>query len=343
MDKNKEKQSQEVLQKIQTELQRQIPISLEIKELKVYFLIDKKEVKAVDGVNLCLYKGKTLGLVGESGCGKSLTALSILRLTPPQSQIVGGKILFEGEDLLKYSNSQLRQIRGGKISMIFQDASSSLNPVFTIGNQIYEAIRLHQNLSPKEAKEKVKSLLKLVGIPSPEEQFFRYPHQLSGGMNQRVMIAMAVASNPAILIADEPTTALDVTIQAQVLVLLKELQAKLNMSILLITHDLSIIAQITDYVAIMYAGKIVEEATTNEIFSNPLHPYTKALLASIPKLDSETKRLPYIPGTVPNGFFTSLTGCRFHPRCKEVTSICTQEEPVMKKIDNTHQLSCWKI
>lgn len=312
---------------------------LEIKELKVYFSIDKKEVKAVDGVNLCLYKGKTLGLVGESGCGKSLTALSILRLIPHQAQIVGGKIIFEGEDLLKYSNSQLLDIRGGKISMIFQNPTSSLNPVFSIGNQIYESIRLHQKLSNKEAKEQVKYLLKLVGIPSPEELFFRYPHQLSGGMNQRVMIAMAIACSPKILIADEPTTALDVTIQAQVLMLLKELQAKLNISILLITHDLSIIAQTTDDVAIMYAGRIVEEAKTDEIFTNPLHPYTKALLDSIPKLDKRIKKLPYIPGTLPT---TSILGCKFHPRCKEVDSKCTQQEPNMKKIGDMHQVSCWR-
>lgn len=314
---------------------------LEIKELKVSFFIDKKEVRAVDGVNLCLSKGKTLGLVGESGCGKSLTALSILRLIPSQAQIVGGEIIFDGEDLLKCSNSQLRKIRGGKISMIFQEPSSSLNPVFTIGNQIYESIRLHQKLSPKEAREKVKGLLKLVGIPSPQEQIFRYPHQLSGGMNQRVMIAMAIASNPAILIADEPTTALDVTIQSQVLVLLKELQTKLGMAILLITHDLSIIAQTTDYVAIMYTGKIVEEATTNEIFSHPLHPYTKGLLESIPKLEKKTKRLPYIPGTVPDNL-TSIVGCRFHPRCQDVTSRCARQEPEMEKIGDAHQVRCWK-
>lgn len=315
---------------------------LEIKNLKVYFFNDKKEIRAVDGVNLCLYKGKTLGLIGESGCGKTLTALSILRLTPPQSRIVEGEILFEGKDLLKCSYSQLRNIRGKKISMIFQNPSSSLNPVFTIGNQIYESVRLHQDLSSTKAKERVKNLLKLVGLPSPEKQISCYPHQLSGGMNQRVMIAMAIASNPAILIADEPTTALDVTIQAQILVLLKTLQDKLNMSILLITHDLSIIAQFSDYVAIMYAGKIVEEAPTNEIFSNPLHPYTKALLASIPPLEKKIERLPYIPGRVPTDSFSSIEGCKFHPRCKEANSICSQTEPMMKKIENTHQVRCWK-
>jgi len=312
---------------------------LEIKDLKVCFLIDKKEVTVVDGVNLCLYKGKTLGLVGESGCGKSLTALSILRLTPSSAQIVRGEIIFEGKDLLKQPGSKLRDIRGGEISMIFQDVTSSLNPVFTIGNQIEESIRLHQKLSPKETKEKVISLLRLVRLPSPEEQIFRYPHQLSGGMNQRVMIAIAVASNPKILIADEPTTALDVTIQAQVLVLLKELQTKLNMAILLITHDLSIIAQIADQVAIMYAGRIVEEGTTFEILHHPLHPYTKALWDSIPKLEKKTKRLFYLAGTVPN---IAIAGCKFHPRCSKLSSRCSQEEPEMRKIEATHQVRCWR-
>lgn len=312
---------------------------LELKDLKVSFFDDKKEIKAVDGINLCLSKGKTLGLVGESGCGKSLTAFSILRIIPPQAQIVAGEILFAGEDLLQYSNSRLRHIRGRKISMIFQEPLSALNPVFTIGNQIYESIRIHQKLSKNVAREKVINLLKLVGLPSPEEQIFRYPHQLSGGMNQRVMIAMAIASNPEVLIADEPTTALDVTIQAQVLTLLKELQTKLNMAILLITHDLSIIARMADEVAIMYAGKIVEKGTTPEIFNMPLHPYTKALLNSIPKLEKKTNRLPFIPGTVPTTF---IDGCSFHPRCKERNTRCAQEKPKMKTIGKTHQVRCWK-
>lgn len=312
---------------------------LELKDLKVSFFDDKKEIKVVDGITLCLSKGKTLGLVGESGCGKSLTAFSILRIIPPQAQIVAGEILFAGENLLQYSNSQLHHIRGGKISMIFQEPLSALNPVFTIGNQIYESIRIHQKLSKNAAREKVINLLKLVGLPSPEEQIFRYPHQLSGGMNQRVMIAMAIASNPEVLIADEPTTALDVTIQAQVLTLLKELQTKLNMAILLITHDLSIIAQMADEVAIMYAGKIVEKGTTSEIFNTPLHPYTKALLNSIPKLEKKTNRLPFIPGTVPTTF---IAGCSFHPRCKERNTRCAQEKPKMKTIGNTHQVRCWK-
>ncbi|MEW6608069.1 MAG: ABC transporter ATP-binding protein [bacterium] len=307
---------------------------LEIKELKVSFFIDKRELPTIDGVNLCIDKGKTIGLVGESGCGKSLTAFSILRLLPEQAEIVGGEINFEGVDLLKYSKTQIRDIRGRRISMIFQNPSSSLNPVFTIGNQIAEAIHLPY----REAEEKVKGLLKLVGLPAVERHF---PHQLSGGMNQRVMIAMAIASNPAILIADEPTTALDVTIQTQILALLKNLQSKLNMSILLITHDLSIVAQMTDVVAIMYAGKIVEEATTNELFTQPVHPYTKVLLDCIPKLEKKTERLPYIPGSVPDSF-TSISGCRFHPRCQFASSKCVLEEPPMKQIEDTHRVRCWK-
>jgi oligopeptide/dipeptide ABC transporter ATP-binding protein len=287
--------------------------SLEIKNLKTSFFLEQGELKAVNNVSFKLSKGETLGIVGESGCGKSVTALSVMRLVQePPGKIVGGEIFYQGKDLLKLPISQMRHIRGNKVSMIFQEPMTSLNPVFTIGNQIEEAIELHQDLSAKEVKNKTIEMLKLVGIPSPERRIKDYPHQLSGGMRQRVMIAMALSCEPEILIADEPTTALDVTIQAQILDLLRKLQDELGMAIMLITHDLGIVAEIADRVIVMYAGKIVEEAGVEEIFELPLHPYTIGLLKSIPSLQmahrGREERLQTIPGMVPGREETILAG-----------------------------------
>lgn len=329
---------------------------LEIKDLKVYFFTEgcaiscsgKGMVKAVDGVNITLNKGEILGLVGESGCGKSVTALSLLKLLPPQARIVGGEIIFKGKDIVNLSEPQMREIRGGSISMIFQDPVTSLNPVFTIGNQICEAIKLHQGVSSSKAREKAIEMLKLVALSSPEEQLSRYPHQLSRGMNQRVMIAMALSTNPSLLIADEPTTALDVTTQSQILELLKDIQRDItiNMSILFITHDLSIIAQESHRVCIMYAGRVVEEVKTEILFNRrgntPCHPYTKGLLNSIPNIDNPNKRLSAIPGTVPNPL-EPIPYCSFHPRCTEAMDICKQKAPEMKTIGLDHKIRCWKV
>jgi oligopeptide/dipeptide ABC transporter ATP-binding protein len=311
---------------------------LEVKNLKTSFFTEEGEVKAVDDVSFNVYKGRTLGIVGESGCGKSVTSLSIMRLIPnPPGRIVGGEILYKGRDLTKLSMDQMRGIRGNEISMIFQEPMTSLNPVFTIGNQICEAISLHQDLPRSEVHNKAVEMLQLVGIPSPEKRVNDYPHQLSGGMRQRVMIAMALSCNPNILIADEPTTALDVTIQAQILDLLRDLQAKVGMALILITHDLGVIAEMADEVAVMYAGKIVEQAGVNEIFANPKMPYTRGLLNSIPTLTKDPtgkvkkKRLETIPGIVPN-LLHLPKGCRFQERCTYVIDACRQAEPELRKI-----------
>lgn len=321
---------------------------IKIKGLQTQIHTSEGIVKAVDGVDFEVNKGEIVGIIGESGCGKSMTALSILRLLPPQAKIEG-KILYHGNDLLKYSPSQMREIRGKRISMIFQDPVTSLNPVFTVGNQICEAVILHQKISQKAAVEKAVELLGLCGLPSPEEQFKRYPHQLSGGMNQRVMIAMSLVTHPELLIADEPTTALDVTIQAQILDLLQHLQVKLNMSVLLITHDLSIISAITKRVIIMYAGKIVEYAGTQQIFTatgvtdSPIHPYTRGLIDSIPIIESRgvaPKRLNTIPGIVPNPM-NLPTGCRFHPRCPKATQRCKEVEPEIRLCGEGHGIRCF--
>ncbi|OGP99125.1 MAG: peptide ABC transporter ATP-binding protein, partial [Deltaproteobacteria bacterium RBG_16_55_12] len=282
------------------------------KDLRTSFFTPDGEVKAVDGVSFEIEEGKTLGLVGESGCGKSVTALSILRLVPfPPGRVVGGEILYRGRDLLKLNGEEMRKIRGNEISMIFQEPMTSLNPVFTIGNQIGEAIRLHQGLGKKETREKTIEMLRLVKIADPETRVDDYPHQLSGGMRQRVMIAMALSCNPSLLIADEPTTALDVTIQAQILELMKELKDRLGMSLLLITHDLGVVAEQADEVAIMYAGKIVEQATAKALFNRPLHPYTVGLLNSLPRVGAnKKKRLEAIPGMVPSPLELP-SGCRF--------------------------------
>jgi oligopeptide/dipeptide ABC transporter ATP-binding protein len=291
--------------------------------------------------------GETVGLVGESGCGKSVTSLSILRLIPePPGEIAGGDILFRGRSLLGLSEQEMRSIRGNAISMIFQEPMTSLNPVFTCGFQIMEAIQLHQQLGPAAARERAIEMLRVVGIPSPEQRVDEYPHQLSGGMRQRVMIAMALSCNPALLIADEPTTALDVTIQAQILELIARLREEFGMAVLIITHDLGVVAEVSDRVAVMYAGKIVEYASTRSIFKQPVHPYTQGLLASIPTLGLEIERLAVIPGTVPNPL-EFPAGCKFHPRCPLADERCRREEPELEPApgeagQGPHGVACWK-
>jgi peptide/nickel transport system ATP-binding protein/oligopeptide transport system ATP-binding protein len=308
---------------------------LEVKDLRTSFFTEEGEVKAVDGISFDVLKGRTLGIVGESGCGKSVTSLSIMRLIQsPPGKIVGGEIMYKGRDLLKLPMSEMRSIRGNEISMIFQEPMTSLNPVFTIGNQIREAILLHQDLSRSATQEKAVEMLKLVGIPSPEKRVNDYPHQLSGGMRQRVMIAMALSCNPNILIADEPTTALDVTIQAQILDLLRDLQQRVGMGLILITHDLGVVAEVADEVMVMYAGNTVEKGSVHEIFSNPKMPYTRGLLRSIPTLShgaGKRSRLDTIPGIVPN-LLRLPQGCRFQERCSFVIDQCKGAEPTLREI-----------
>ncbi|MEK6600787.1 MAG: ABC transporter ATP-binding protein [Candidatus Binatota bacterium] len=315
---------------------------IRIRNLQSSFFTPDGEVRAVDGVSFEIEEGKTLGLVGESGCGKSVTALSILRLVPsPPGRVVGGEIFYRGRDLLKLKGEAMRKIRGNEISMIFQEPMTSLNPVFTIGNQIGEAIRLHQGLGKKETREKTIEMLQLVKIADPGSRIDDYPHQLSGGMRQRVMIAMALSCNPSLLIADEPTTALDVTIQAQILELMKELQEKLGMSLLLITHDLGVVAEQADEVAIMYAGKVVERAKAKAIFDRPLHPYTVGLLNSLPGVaGNKKKRLIAIPGMVPSPLELP-SGCRFRDRCPKAAGICAEGEPELVEKERDHWVSCY--
>jgi oligopeptide/dipeptide ABC transporter ATP-binding protein len=320
-------------------------IILEIRNLKTYFYTYEGVAKAVDGVSYQLAKGEPLGVVGESGCGKSVAALSILRLIPtPPGRIVGGEILFKGENLLEFAEDEMRKIRGNRISMIFQEPMTSLNPVFTVGNQIQETLRLHQGLNRKEALGRSIEMLRLVNIPSPEKAVERYPHELSGGMRQRVMIAMALACNPKILIADEPTTALDVTIQAQILDLMNKLKEELGMAIILITHNLGVVAETARRVIVMYAGKIVEEAETKTLFGNPQHPYTMGLLKSIPILGDKIRRgkvrLNEIPGVVPS-LYELPYGCKFSTRCPSAMDICREREPELKEIEKCHFSSCW--
>ncbi len=313
---------------------------LEVRDLRTYFYTDDGVVKAVDGVEFEVKAGETIGIVGESGCGKSITAMSILRLIQsPPGKIVSGEILFEGEDLVKVSEKRIREIRGNSISMIFQEPMTSLNPVFTAGYQIEEILKLHQNLDEKEAREKAIEMIRMVGIPNPERIADEYPHQLSGGMRQRIMIAMALACRPKMLIADEPTTALDVTIQAQILDLMNDLKEKLNTSIMLITHDLGVIAEMADHVIVMYSGKVVEDAPTIELFENPKHPYTIGLMSSIPSLAKEGQRLETIPGVVPNPLYLPK-GCYFHPRCKYATSECREVQPELVEIAPGHKSAC---
>ena len=316
---------------------------LEVNELRTQFPTRSGLVRAVDGVNFTLDHGELLGLVGESGCGKSITALSIMRLIAPPGRIVAGEILFDGKDLLKLSDPQMRQIRGDDIAMIFQDPMTSLNPVFTVGEQIAEALRLHRKLSKKEAKRASIEAMREVAIPDPARRVNDYPHQLSGGMRQRVMIAMALACNPKLLIADEPTTALDVTIQAQILELLDELRKQRELAVLLITHDLGVVAEVADRVAVMYTGRIVEESPVDELFARPKHPYTEGLLRSVPKLTSEhvgkKERLETIEGTVPRP--TDLPpGCHFAPRCSHRMPRCTEEEIPLYQLEHNVEVRC---
>jgi len=314
---------------------------LEVKNLKTYFHTEDGVVKAVDGVSFEIYKGEVLGVVGESGCGKSVTSLSIMRLVQePPGKITADTLTFEGDEILKKSESAMRKIRGNDISMIFQEPMTSLNPVYTVGNQISEAIILHQKLSKDKAMKKAVEMLRKVGIPLPEKRVHEYPHQLSGGMRQRVMIAMALSCNPKLLIADEPTTALDVTIQAQILDLMGSLQRDFDAAIMLITHDLGVVAETADRVVVMYAGKVVEYSDVNTIFHKPRHPYTWGLLQSIPRLDEERERLLVIEGVVPNPLFLP-EGCKFHPRCRFASEKCAEEEPELEDIETGHQVRCW--
>jgi len=313
---------------------------LHIKNLKTHLTTPSGTVQAVDGIDLAIAANETLGLVGESGCGKSMTALSILRLYPkPQGKIVQGQILFMGEDLAKKTEEEMYHIRGKKISMIFQEPMTSLDPVFPIGREIIEVLTIHQNLSYPEAKKQAVDLLKKVRIPEPEKRFWEYPHQMSGGMRQRVMIAMALACHPALLLADEPTTALDVTIQAQILSLINDLKKEFQTAVLLITHDLGIVAETCQRVAVMYAGKIVEKADVYSLFSNTLHPYTRSLLNAIPRLRGTQQRLESIPGRVPN-LSAPPSGCRFHPRCSRQIPVCISTEPEFKEKNKDHWVAC---
>ncbi len=315
---------------------------LEVRDLRTYFHTEEGVARAVDGVSFAVGRGQTLGLVGESGCGKSVSAFSIMRLVPePPGRIEDGQILLKGRDLLALDEEEMRQVRGDDIAMIFQEPMTSLNPVLTCGFQIAEAVVLHQQVPRPEARARAIEMLRLVGIPAPEQRIDEYPHQLSGGMRQRVMIAMALSCNPDVLIADEPTTALDVTIQAQILALLESLQESLQMAIVMITHDLGVIAETADQVAVMYAGQIVEYAETEALFTHPRHPYTRGLLRSIPRLDAEQERLDIIPGVVPDARVFP-PGCRFAPRCSLADAHCRAEAPPLEEVEAGHWTSCWK-
>lgn len=313
---------------------------LQVKNLATHFFTEEGVVKSVQDVTFEINAGEVLGVVGESGCGKSVTSMSILRLVQqPQGKIVSGEIIFKGKNILNLSEDEMRKIRGNKMSLISQDPMTSLNPVLTIGEQIMEAIILHQGLNKKDAKAKAIEMLRLVGIPSPEQRVDQYPHEFSGGMRQRAIIAMALSCEPELLIADEPTTALDVTIQAQILDLMREIKIKRNAAIMLITHDLGVVAEMCDKVAVMYAGKVVEYTDVHSIFKNPQHPYTIGLLNSIPKLEDEKERLEPIDGQPPN-LVNLPKGCSFAPRCKEAQSICTSKEPELYTLKAEHQVRC---
>ncbi len=315
---------------------------LEVQGLRTWFHTDEGVAKAVDGVTYTVKKGETLGVVGESGCGKSVTALSVMQLLPmPPGKFEGGRILFRGQDLLTKSDDEMREIRGNEIAMIFQEPMSALNPVFTVGDQIMETVMLHRGLDREAARAHAIEMLQKVGIPSPEQRVDEYPHQLSGGMRQRVMIAIAMSCDPALLIADEPTTALDVTIQAQILDLMRELQDSDGMSMLLITHDLAVVAETAHHVAVMYAGKVVEYSPVEELFANPRHPYTIGLFRSLPDLASEGERLETIPGIVPSAY-SFPSGCRFRTRCPIATERCAKEEPALLNLEvgKEHTVAC---
>ncbi|HDI10865.1 MAG TPA: ABC transporter ATP-binding protein [Candidatus Acetothermia bacterium] len=320
---------------------------VEVKDLRTYFFTEDGVVKAVDGVSFAIEPEQTLGVVGESGCGKSVTALSIMGLVPmPPGKIVGGQVIFhrDGQPIeltkLNPKGREYRSIRGKEIAMIFQEPMTSLNPVFTIGYQIMEAIMLHQKVSKKEARQKAIEMLRQVGIPEPEQRVDEYPHQLSGGMRQRAMIAMALSCNPSLLIADEPTTALDVTIQAQVLDLMRDLQKSFHAAIMLITHDLGVVAEMCEEVVVMYLGKVVEHAKVRPIFHEPKHPYTQGLLKSIPSLATKKKRLEPIKGVVPDPLHAP-PGCPFHPRCPHAMDICRREAPPLREVEPEHEVACW--
>jgi oligopeptide/dipeptide ABC transporter ATP-binding protein len=317
---------------------------LEVRNLKTYYYTEDGIVRAVDGVNFELYPGEVLGIVGESGCGKSVTSLSIMRLIAPPGKIVEGDIIFNGQSLLKLSEDEMTKVRGDRISMIFQQPQTALNPVFRVEDQIGEVLNIHKDFGKTAAKQRAVELLKMVGIPDAERRAEAYPHELSGGMAQRVMIAMALACMPELLIADEPTTALDVTIQAQILDLMRELRSKMGTSVILITHDLGVVAEMAERVAVMYAGEIVEQANVNDLFEQPLHPYTQGLIGSIPVLGQIKERLEVIPGSVPN-LVNLPPGCRFAPRCgareKHGLKICTEVKPDLVEAAPGHLARCW--
>jgi len=323
---------------------RKMNTLLEVRNLTTHIIAEEGLLTPVDNVSFTIHQSETLALVGESGCGKSMTALSIMRLVPsPPARIAGGQVLLEGEDLLKKTEAQMVDIRGANIAMIFQEPMTSLNPLFTVGNQIIETISKHKGISGVQARNHAIEMLRMVRIPSAEIRVNDYPYQLSGGMRQRVMIAMALSCSPKLLIADEPTTALDVTVQAQILDLLKNLQEQVGMAVLLVTHDLGVVAEVADRVAVMYAGQIVEQAITAELLSRPYHPYTKGLLSSVPRLDEDRKRLQGIKGTVPSlQSLRMLTGCQFHPRCQYADEQCETEVPEMRELKSEHFVRCWK-
>ncbi len=316
-------------------------VILDVKNLQVQFRTGKKEtLTAIQDVTFQVKAGEILGIVGESGCGKSVTANTILRLLPKQTSLIsGGSICFQGRDLVTLSEKEMRKVRGSKISMIFQEPMTSLNPAYRIGVQLVEMYQAHSKISKKEAWQKATKMLEKVGIPAPDQRMYEYPHQLSGGMRQRVMIAMALSAKPELLIADEPTTALDVTIQAQVLDLMKELQREMGTSIILITHDMGVVAETSDYVMVMYAGEVVEYGSAAMIFKNPLHPYTQGLLNSLPRVDRDMQRLTSITGTVPS-LSEMPAGCRFSNRCGQCSGQCTQQKPQLVEVEPGHQVRC---
>ena len=317
---------------------------LEVKGLKTYFYTEDGVVRAVDGVNFEVYPGEVLGLVGESGCGKSVTSLSIMRLISKPGKVDAGEILLDGEDLLKLPEDEMIKVRGNRISMIFQQPQTALNPVFKVGDQLSEVLNVHQDMGKEAGWNRAVALLKMVGVPDPERRAEAYPHELSGGMAQRVMIAMALACVPELLIADEPTTALDVTIQAQILDLMRDMRKEMGTSVILITHDLGVVAEMAERVAVMYAGEIVEQTDVNRLFDEPLHPYTQGLIGSIPVLGEIKEKLDVIPGSVPN-LVNLPPGCRFAPRCqsrvKYGLSICTEKDPELDDIKSGHKVRCW--
>ncbi|MFC7061962.1 ABC transporter ATP-binding protein [Halobacillus seohaensis] len=313
---------------------------LEVKDLVTSFRTAGEKLSAVRGVSFSVSQGETLCIVGESGCGKSITTLSVMGLLPKNGEITNGSILFNGDDLTDKKEEEMRKIRGNDISMIFQEPMTALNPVFTVGYQLMEPLKLHTSLSKVEVKRKAIDLLNQVGIPDPEKCLKKYPHELSGGMRQRVMIAMSLACNPSLLIADEPTTALDVTIQAQILELIDELKHELGMGVVMVTHDMGVVAEVADRVMVMYAGKVVETGTVEEIFKAPKHPYTRGLLASVPNVDDAEHTLEAIPGSLPN-LNEKISGCRFHPRCPHAMDQCLEKDPPNFKLSKSHNSKCW--